>query len=308
MGASFTSLASGSSGNAALVRSGSFGLLIDIGIGPRTLVRRLAEAGFGWNDINAVVLTHTHTDHWRETTLTHVAARGIPVFCHQSHGDYLSQTSETFFKLRQSGQVSSYAAQVSFCPGADLDILPLEVEHDSHRTFGFRIENHNRDWALGYVADLGRYDDRLLEALCDLDLLALEFNHDEAMQRNSGRPRMLIDRVLGPKGHLSNRQAGEFVQTLLGRTSNGRLRTLTPLHLSKDCNRVELVEDAANEALSRCGSSASVVIALRECASRTISLDNDYSPNAGRMRTLFDEPVGATSNPATGASTPPRSR
>jgi phosphoribosyl 1,2-cyclic phosphodiesterase len=308
MGASFTTLASGSSGNAALIRSGSFGLLIDLGVGPRTLVRRLSDAGFHWGDIDAVALTHTHSDHWRETTLTHVAARGIPVFCHASHGEHLGRTSETFAELQQSGRVTTFQAREHVAPGGGLELLPLEVEHDSHRTFGFRIENREGNWALGYVADLGRYDDALLGMLSDLDLLALEFNHDEAMQRNSGRPRMLIDRVLGPKGHLSNCQAGQFVQTLLGRRANGRLTTLVPLHLSKDCNRFELVERSAKEALSWCGSSASVKVARRECACQPIPLGAIQSPKAGITRSLFDDLTCETISPAEGTSTPPWSR
>jgi len=308
MDASFTTLASGSSGNATLIRSGSFGLLIDLGIGPRTLVRRLSDAGFGWSDINAVVLTHTHSDHWRETTLTHVAVRGIPVFCHASHGEYLSGFSEAFASLRQAGRVTTFQAREPVAPGGNMELLPLEVEHDSHCTFGFRIENREANWALGYLADLGRYDDALLEMMNDLDLLALEFNHDEAMQRNSGRPRMLIDRVLGPKGHLSNRQAGQFIQTLLGCRSVGRLRTLVPLHLSKDCNRLELVERSAKESLSRCGSSASVTVARRECACQPIPLGANQLAKAGTTRDLFDEPIGSMISPATGTSTPPWSR
>src|SRR5438094_168685 len=83
--------------------------------------------------------------------------------------------------------------------------------------------------------------------LSDLDLLALEFNHDESMQMESGRPRDLIDRILGPHGHLSNRQAGALLQAILNCSRRVRPHTIVPLHLSRECNRSALAEAAARE-------------------------------------------------------------
>src|SRR5258705_385728 len=84
------------------------------------------------------------------------------------------------------------------------------------------------------LADLGVWDDALADALADVELLAVEFNHDVAMQYASGRPRMLIDRVLGDDGHLSNAQAAELVRAVMARSAAGRLRHVVQLHLSRE--------------------------------------------------------------------------
>jgi L-ascorbate metabolism protein UlaG (beta-lactamase superfamily) len=270
--ATFTVLASGSSGNAALLRAGDFGLLIDLGIGPRTLERRLGQAGFCWDDIDAVVLTHTHGDHWRERSLAYALARDLVFYCHDSHIRFLTASSPAFAELLHADRVLNFEPGRAFFPDGPLRLLPIELAHDSHRTFGFRIELESDGGAAGYIADLGRFDEALVELLCDLDLLALEFNHDETMQLESGRPRDLIDRILGPHGHLSNRQAQALLQRILIRSAKVRPHSIVPLHLSRDCNHSTLAETAAHKALAETGHPATVVLSRHDCAAPTLSI------------------------------------
>jgi phosphoribosyl 1,2-cyclic phosphodiesterase len=294
-----TILASGSSGNAALIRVGEFGLLIDIGIGPRTLARRLAAGGFSWNDVHAIALTHTHGDHWRETSLAQVAKRDLPVFCHDSHVTHLRSASSAFVTLSAAGRISTFANCRSFAAGGGLWLTPLELAHDSHRTFGFRIEADG--WSIGYVADLGDFDDHLVDQIRDVEVLALECNHDERMQRESGRPRDLIDRILGPHGHLSNRQAGNLLTAILARSQRVRPHTVVPLHLSRECNVPTLAESAMLSALARAEHSAMVVISRHNCVSATLPIKGGHAPSDG-----MTVPEGASLRPAMGVSTPPR--
>src|SRR5947207_15689548 len=92
----FTVLASGSAGNASLVLVDGFGLLLDAGLGPRSLAKRLEEAGLSWDVVQAVLLTHTHTDHWHERTLAHLGRRNIPLYCHGDHQPSLERDSDEF--------------------------------------------------------------------------------------------------------------------------------------------------------------------------------------------------------------------
>src|SRR5215471_11676617 len=85
-----TVLASGSSGNATFVEANESGLLLDIGLGPRDLAGRMEQIGVSWDDVRAVLLTHTHTDHWNERTLTHLCRRQIPLYCHGNHARRLA--------------------------------------------------------------------------------------------------------------------------------------------------------------------------------------------------------------------------
>src|SRR5208282_1552449 len=95
----FSVLASGSSGNASLVESDGFGVLLDAGLGPRLLASRLGAVDRGWTNIHAALLTHTHGDHWNEHSFTHLQRLRIPLYCHADHHRSLRLTSPAFSEL-----------------------------------------------------------------------------------------------------------------------------------------------------------------------------------------------------------------
>jgi phosphoribosyl 1,2-cyclic phosphodiesterase len=250
----FTVLASGSSGNATLAQVSGFGMLIDIGLGPRQLAKRLAAIECSWDDIHAVVLTHIHSDHWRDRTLAQMHRRRIPLYCHPEHHDTLQFYAPAFAGLLDAGLVRDFEAGDELVLSPDLRCRPLPVRHDCGATFGFRLEGapdlFGDAVSAGYVADLGTWDRNLVEQLSDVDLLAVEFNHDVAMQHASGRSPVLIARVLGDHGHLSNLQGADLVRAVLQHSEPGRLRHVVQLHLSRDCNRPWLAREAARAALA----------------------------------------------------------
>ncbi len=289
MGLRFTVLASGSGGNAALVETEGFGLLIDAGLGPRELATRLSAVGRGWSSIHAVILTHTHSDHWKDRTLKHLATRGIPLFCFPGHEPVLQSWSPAFPALRRAGLVQHYAPgqQISLAPGLRCRAFP--IRHDGGPTFAFRIEGAGDLFgpatALGYAADLGCWDEGTVSWLCDVDLLAVEFNHDEALERTSGRPAHLVARVLGDEGHLSNRQAAALLQAILHRSMPGRLRHLIQLHLSRDCNRPVLAQEAAQHVLRDLAPDVAVLTAEQDVPGCTVHLsDQAVRPARPRSR------------------------
>ena len=59
----FISFGSGSSGNSCLLFTENEGLLIDAGIGVRTLRKHLREYGIPLSKINNILITHDHADH-----------------------------------------------------------------------------------------------------------------------------------------------------------------------------------------------------------------------------------------------------
>jgi phosphoribosyl 1,2-cyclic phosphodiesterase len=249
----FTMLASGSRGNACLIQVHGFGVLLDAGLGPRQLADRLREAGHSWASVHAMLLTHTHSDHWNDRTLSWLHRRELPLYCHPNHHNVLRRYSPSFGKMDALGLVRPFAAEQELRLAPGLRCYPLAVRHDSGATFGFRLEGppdlFGNAPAIGYAADLGTWDDELAGRLSDVDLLALEFNHDVALEHGSRRPAALIARVLGDEGHLSNDQAAALVRTVLGRSPPGRLRHLVQLHLSEDCNRPALARRAAQGVL-----------------------------------------------------------
>jgi phosphoribosyl 1,2-cyclic phosphodiesterase len=103
--------------------------------------------------------------------------------------------------------------------------------------------------SVGYVADTGVWTSAIADALADVDLLGVEFNHDIDLQRNSGRSYHLVERNLGPRGHLSNDQGAELIKEVLSRSTRGTLQHVVLLHLSQQCNLPELALESAREAI-----------------------------------------------------------
>ncbi|MGD0093079.1 MAG: MBL fold metallo-hydrolase [Planctomycetota bacterium] len=290
MNAKFCVLGSGSKGNAALLLTPHLQLLIDAGFPPDELAARMAGAGAHWKTLDAVLLTHTHTDHIRKRCLALLAEHGVQFFCHRRHAAHF-EGGRYFNKLRDKGLVWVFGDEefhirpkvpLSIAPdkkaqtnsglqaagcGQSAAVLmrvqPIPLPHDSPPTFGFRIEARlvaqagsagvspasavERWVKLAYLADLGEFSAALARAVAGVDLLALEFNHDEALERNSGRPAYLIERVLGREGHLSNKQAAEAFRQVLEHGANGGPRVLVQLHLSQECNEPGLAFRAAQE-------------------------------------------------------------
>jgi phosphoribosyl 1,2-cyclic phosphodiesterase len=264
----FAVLASGSRGNATLIQAGGVGLLVDVGIGPRALAHRLESVGSCWERIGAALLTHTHGDHIDDATLQAMARRRVLLLCHEAHREGLASLAG-FRALDESGLVRCYGADPFLTP-AGLRVEPVPLSHDSGPTFGFRVEGRSgrsgRSVALGYLADTGSWSAATAEALTDVDLLGVEFNHDVEMQRRSGRSQALIARVLGDRGHLSNAQGADFVAAVLARSRPGALRHLVLLHLSQQCNQPRLALGVARLAVRGTGRRVAVHAALQAAA------------------------------------------
>jgi phosphoribosyl 1,2-cyclic phosphodiesterase len=250
------------------VEAGAFGVLVDAGLGPRTLGKRLEAVGADWHRVHAVLLTHTHSDHWCSRTLAQLERRGIPFYCHPDHTAVLAEASAAFRALDSAELVRFYEPGVELQLGDTLRCHPLPVPHDGGPTFGFRFEGPPDIFGgcerLAYAADLGAWSAHLARELADVDLLALEFNHDVDLEKRSGRASTLIERVLGDDGHLSNAQAAALLNEVLALSERGRLRHIVQLHLSRDCNRPELARTAAGAVLAEWSESATVHTARQD--------------------------------------------
>jgi phosphoribosyl 1,2-cyclic phosphodiesterase len=271
----FSVLASGSSGNASLVESEGFGVLLDAGLGPRLLASRLAAVDRGWANIHAALLTHTHGDHWNERTLTHLHRLRVPLYCHADHQVSLLQTSSAFAELQAARLLRHYELGQKFSFSPTLSCTPLPLSHDD-MTCGFRFEASpnllDEPSTLGYAADLGSWQPTLAEAFANVDILALEFNHDVFLEQSSRRSPELILRVLGDRGHLSNVQAAELLREVLQRSQPGRPQHLVQLHLSRQCNRPAMAVDAAQVVLEELRAEVAIHTAKQESAGPSLTL------------------------------------
>ena len=231
-------LASGSSGNCTVVRVGGRTFLIDAGIGPRAAGKRLDGTGAAVEHVSAILLTHLDSDHFKPTWFTAIRKHSIAVHMHRRHvHDFYRCNEDEARWLHKAGLLSVFDGQpfaLELSDGSAATVRTVRCEHDEEGTVSYRIDSpHGR---LAFATDLGRVTDRLIEAMTDVDLLAIESNYDPPMQLASSRPVYLKRRIMGGRGHLSNEQAYEAVCQAIGR-SRTPPRHVVLLHLSRQCNR-----------------------------------------------------------------------
>src|SRR5262245_10617903 len=129
MSAQLTCLASGSSGNATLLQSDGFGLLIDCGLSARQLGHRLTLRGLTWRNVHAVILTHSHSDHWSQSALKALATHGIPLYCHDGHHLDLERC-RYFLALRQADLIRPFDSGEWIKISASVRVFSHPVSHD----------------------------------------------------------------------------------------------------------------------------------------------------------------------------------
>jgi phosphoribosyl 1,2-cyclic phosphodiesterase len=241
MSLSVSILASGSSGNCALLRGREGIVLIDCGIGPRTAAGRMKELGVGITDVLAVCLTHLDRDHFNPVWIDTLIKKGIRVFCHESRMDDLARIgdgSAEFARLLRpfNGHV--------FSPTEAMKFAAIRLAHDACGSHGFLVDSHGS--RLGYATDLGRATGQLIRYFQGVDVLAIESNYDPQMQMNSGRPWFLKQRIMGGHGHLSNADALAAVREILNQSQGAGRRLpkhIILLHRSRECNCPRLLRE-----------------------------------------------------------------
>ena len=233
----FCTLASGSKANATLVEAGATRVLIDCGLGPRILAKRLAEAGVSPASIDAVLVTHEHIDH----------VRGIAQAVAKWHWPVVATrgTLGGIADLPLDRQLRTAYGKVHTIGDLTVELVP--VPHDAAQPAGVVITATRSGARLGLATDLGHVPDGLGVAFERLDFLVFESNHDEVMLKNGPYPPFLQARIESDKGHISNRQSGNLLQ----RVVHKGLRHVVLAHLSQQNNEPKVAYDAANGVLRR---------------------------------------------------------
>lgn len=231
----FASLGSGSKGNALLVQSGATRVLVDCGFGWRALSARAARLGFVPAQLDAIIVTHEHSDH--------VAGLGV-LQRRLSCPVYLTDGTRRALSARQGfdGPFVEVAAGCAFSIG-DLTILPYAVPHDAREPVQYVIGNGAV--RLGVLTDAGAVTEAMVETLCDCEGLVLEFNHDRQMLADGPYPAFLKQRISGGYGHLDNAASA----ALLGRLGHSRLQHVVAAHLSEKNNTPALVRGVLAQVL-----------------------------------------------------------
>ncbi len=220
------SLASSSTyGNAYLIGWGSTYVLVDCGVSLRRLEQSLISLGVSPRVLSGIFVSHEHSDHVKALQLkTPFSTKyNIPVYAPR---ELLMAGLGGLGALPCHALVSGSTVQVG-----SLTVSAYGKSHDAVRPLMFRLTDPNGT-AVAVVTDLGEVTQEVYHGAHNADYLVFESNHDRQMQLTSGRPQMLIRRILGRFGHLSNDEAGAALREIVGERTRGVMLA----HLSMDCN------------------------------------------------------------------------
>ncbi len=203
----FCSLYSGSSGNCLFVETSSTKILIDCGTSLKKVTEGLQVINRNIEDINAILVTHEHSDHVQSLGNTSKKF-GIPVYTNIETLEAMPKQKE---KISENNQ-KLFEIGKEFTIG-DLAIHPFSIPHDAANPCGFSIFNNKTK--LTIATDLGHMDNNLLNNLKESSFILLESNYDPEILKCSKYPFILKQRIAGPNGHLSNSSAGKTISELI---------------------------------------------------------------------------------------------
>jgi phosphoribosyl 1,2-cyclic phosphodiesterase len=251
----FCALASGSSGNAALMATDSTRILVDAGISMLQLRKRLAAVGEELGRIDAILVTHEHSDHVAGLSVLGRNRDVRAVF-------WLSRLTEPAIDWgeRRPARVESFQAGASFTIG-DIDVQSFSIPHDAVDPVGFCFEAQGV--RIGVATDLGYVPESVKFHLRRCNLLLLEANHDLDMLKVGPYPWSVKQRVMSRVGHLSNMHMSDYLmQDLDSCTAN-----LVLGHISELNNHPAIVQMIADEALQKRGLETKLSLAAQHTPS-----------------------------------------
>ena len=247
-------LASGSSGNALLVSHGSTHLLVDAGISCRRITTCLAALGLGLDDVSALLITHTHSDH----------IAGLQTLLKRSSFPIISSGRVGRELVYRLAGIEPRFQEIELCQQYQVDCLTVTAfptSHDAPGSCGYRIDGS--DGSIGILTDTGYVTQEAEAILPGVDLAVLEANHDVEALRSGPYPYYLKKRILGNQGHLCNDDAARFAVTL----AEAGASEIVLAHLSKENNTPAMARNAVETALCAAGLAPTLTVAPRDCLS-----------------------------------------
>lgn len=239
-------LASGSRGNVTLIRSATTNILIDCGVSYSRLTKLLNGFLLTPSDVNAIVITHSHSDH----------IQGLPTFLSYNPTVKVFVRSNCVQDVYERTFWNSEVFDDNFCIG-EIQVESYCCHHDV-ACCGYRFFDGLSSCA--YVTDTGFVDEQLVNFLSHIDTIVVESNHDLNMLREGRYPPQLKRRIESPHGHLSNDQNAELLAVVL---PTG-VKHVILAHLSEQNNTATLALSAAQKVVEKLNLGGQVTVTVAE--------------------------------------------
>lgn len=217
-------LSSGSKGNTTYIETQTTKILIDIGNTCKYITEKLSTIGVTLGEINAILITHTHTDH----------IKGLKTFTNNySAPIYITEKMHPKIPyVKQYKYIESSLITIR-----DIKINIIKTSHDAEDSVGYIINNNDK--SIVYITDTGYINKKYHPMLSNRDIYIMESNHDVEMLNNGTYPFPLRQRILSDKGHLSNHDSAKYIGDFIGpKTTN-----IVLAHLSHENNTPELAKE-----------------------------------------------------------------
>ena len=226
-----TVLSSGSKGNTTYIESGQTKILIDIGNSCKYVINKLKEIGIEGNDIDAILITHTHSDH----------IKGLKVFLNKFNPEvYITKGM-----LKELDFLKSYhIIDTNILKVKDLLINVIKTSHDAPDSVGYVVKGDGK--SIVYITDTGYINNKYFDLLSNKELYIMESNHDIEKLNNGPYPFKLRQRILGDKGHLSNYDSAKYISSFIGE----KTKCVILVHLSEENNSYDLAYNTLLERLN----------------------------------------------------------
>ncbi|MBI3792801.1 MAG: MBL fold metallo-hydrolase [Gemmatimonadetes bacterium] len=247
-------LASGSTANALVIEAAGERLLVDCGLGPRTLATRLRSFGIPPESVGGVAITHEHSDH----------VHGLKKACAKWRWPVLTSagTHAALAELGVRGSTGGGARRIvlphaqAVAHGA-FEVMGVRIPHDAAEPMAMVVTCRSSGARVAVATDIGEVSGTVLRAFEKVDALVLESNHDMGMLVRGPYPPHLKQRIAARTGHLSNADCGAALATLAHRG----LSHIVLAHLSEVNNTPEVAQASAGVALRKAGWRGKLAIA-----------------------------------------------
>ncbi len=212
-------LASGSEGNVTYIETDNHKILLDAGTTVKYIKEKLSELSIALDDIDYIFITHVHDDHIK--ALANLIKKYNPTIC------VSPQMFSEIEVLKYYDKVLLYDNKVEL---DDVTVDIIKTSHDTSDARSFIIKTKNA--SVVYMTDTGFINTKYFKKLTNLNVYLFESNHDIEMLLNGPYPKWLKDRVMGPYGHLSNKDSSVYLAKIIGPDTKKILLT----HLSEKNN------------------------------------------------------------------------